>query len=163
MASALFFNENDGYIDGILRGYFSGILKSTQYLNFTQCETLEGMEASSIPASFVTEELFWRVFSCLLLWIDLRLQLGATDYGTLLQNEPSPIATSTISERLTQRLVEEFNYIRANAVEPLSKFLDYITHVFYTFVVSAKKKKGDGTETNVLLVVYLGTSIWSIM
>lgn len=89
----------------------------------------------------------------------MRLQLGATDYGTLLQNEPSPIATSTISERLTQRLVEEFNYIRANAVEPLSKFLDYITHVFYTFVVSAKKKKGDGTETNVLLVVYLGTSI----
>ncbi|ORY94940.1 ATP synthase subunit [Syncephalastrum racemosum] len=102
MATALFYNENDGFIDGILRGYFSGILNSTQYLNFTQCETLE----------------------------DLRLQLGATDYGTLLQNEPSPIATSTISERLTERLVEEFNYIRANAVQPLSKFLDYITYQY---------------------------------
>lgn len=61
--------------------------------------------------------------------LDLRLQIGATDYGTLLQNEPSPIATSVIGERLTQRLVEEFNYIRSNAVAPLSKFLDYITQV----------------------------------
>ncbi|KAL1934060.1 hypothetical protein VTP01DRAFT_6242 [Rhizomucor pusillus] len=102
MASALFYNENDGFVDGILRGYFSGILNSNQYLNFTQCETLE----------------------------DLRLQLGSTDYGTLLQNEPSPIATSTVSDRLTQRLVEEFNYIRANAVEPLSTFLDYITYQY---------------------------------
>lgn len=42
MASALFYNENDGFVDGILRGYFSGILNSNQYLNFTQCETLEG-------------------------------------------------------------------------------------------------------------------------
>lgn len=58
---------------------------------------------------------------------DLRLQLGATDYGTLLQNEPSPIATSTIAEKLTQSLVEEFDYIRSNAVQPLTKFLDYIT------------------------------------
>lgn len=58
---------------------------------------------------------------------DLRLQLGATDYGSLLQNEPSPIATSTIAEKLTESLVEEFQYIRSNAVQPLSKFLDYIT------------------------------------
>ncbi|GAA5799792.1 ATP synthase subunit [Helicostylum pulchrum] len=102
MASALIFNENDGFIDGILRGYYSGILNSTQYLNFTQCETLE----------------------------DLRLQLGATDYGSLLQNEPSPIATSTIAEKLTQSLVEEFEYIRSSAVQPLSKFLDYITYQY---------------------------------
>jgi V-type H+-transporting ATPase subunit d len=53
--------------------------------------------------------------------------LGATDYGTLLQNEPSPIATSTITEKLTQSLVDEFEYIRSNAVQPLSKFLEYIT------------------------------------
>lgn len=42
MASALTYNEKDGFVDGILRGYYSGILNSTQYLNFTQCETLEG-------------------------------------------------------------------------------------------------------------------------
>ncbi|KAI8972678.1 ATP synthase subunit [Pilobolus umbonatus] len=102
MSSAITYNEKDGYIDGILRGYYSSILNSSQYLNFTQCETLE----------------------------DLRLQIGATDYGGLLQNEPSPISTSTISERLTQSLVEEFQYVRSNAVQPLSKFLDYITYQY---------------------------------
>ncbi|KAL0082487.1 ATP synthase subunit [Phycomyces blakesleeanus] len=107
MAFALYFNENNGYLDGILRGYRSGIISRTQYSNLTQSETLE----------------------------DLRLQLGATDYGTLLQNEPSPISTSTISEKLTQRLVEEFDYIRANAVQPLTKFLDYITQVMYQYMI----------------------------
>ncbi|KAI9018499.1 ATP synthase subunit [Phycomyces nitens] len=102
MAFALYFNENNGYLDGILRGYRSGIISRTQYSNLTQSETLE----------------------------DLRLQLGATDYGTLLQNEPSPISVSTISKKLTQRLVEEFDYIRANAVQPLTKFLDYITYQY---------------------------------
>lgn len=117
MANALLYNENEGYIDGILRGYYSGILNSSQYLNFTQCETLEGKV--TIDSSFENETH--------VIFADLRLQLGATDYGTLLQNEPSPIATSTINEKLTQSLVEEFNYIRSNAVQPLAKFLDYIT------------------------------------
>ncbi|OZJ04254.1 V-type proton ATPase subunit d [Bifiguratus adelaidae] len=99
---ALFFNENDGYLDGILRGFKSGILSSATYLNMTQCETLE----------------------------DLRLQLGSTDYGSLLQNEPSPISTSTIADRCTQKLVEEFQYIKAHAVQPLDKFLDYITYSY---------------------------------
>jgi V-type H+-transporting ATPase subunit d len=44
MANPVSYNENDGYVDGILRGYYSGILTSSQYLNFTQCETLEGKE-----------------------------------------------------------------------------------------------------------------------
>lgn len=118
MATEVLFNENNGYVDAILRGYRSGILNSTQYLNFTQCETLEGKKRKK------TAFLFDRLTQ---LALDLRLQIGATDYGTLLQNEPSPIATSTISEKLTQRLVEEFEYIRSVATQPLAKFLDYIT------------------------------------
>lgn len=47
----LFYNENSGYIDGVLRGYFSGILTATQYMNLTQCETLEG-ERSLFLSSF---------------------------------------------------------------------------------------------------------------
>ncbi|RKP10140.1 V0 complex, c/d subunit of ATPase [Thamnocephalis sphaerospora] len=96
----LFFNVDDGYLEGILRGYRTGLLSSTNYVNLTQCETLD----------------------------DLKLQLAATDYGTLLQNEPSPIATSTIAERCTERLVDEFRYIQQAAVKPLSTFLDYITY-----------------------------------
>jgi len=102
MASAAVWNADNGFVDGILRGYKSGILNSTNYLNLTQCETVE----------------------------DVRLQLSATDYGNFLQNEPSPISTSTISEKLTQRLVDEFDYIRSHAVQPLSKFLDYITYSY---------------------------------
>ncbi|CAG8570610.1 4311_t:CDS:2 [Funneliformis caledonium] len=96
---ALFFNINDGYLEGIVRGYKSGILTSNHYINLTQCETLD----------------------------DLKLQLSATDYGNFLANEPSPIATSTIHEKATQKLVDEFKYVRANAVEPLARFLDYLT------------------------------------
>ena len=36
------FNANDGYIDGLCRGFRSGILKLSDYTNLRQCETLEG-------------------------------------------------------------------------------------------------------------------------
>jgi len=97
---SIYFNIDHGYLEAIIRGYRSGIISSGSYINLTQCENLE----------------------------DLKLQLGATDYGTLLQNEPSPIATSTISEKCTERLVEEFQYLRSQAVGTLATFLDYITY-----------------------------------
>ena len=58
---------------------------------------------------------------------DLRTQLSATDYGNFLANEPLPISTSTIADKATQVLVDQFNYLRGNAVQPLTKFFDYIT------------------------------------
>lgn len=57
------------------------------------------------------------------------MQLSATDYGNFLANETPPISTSTIAEKATQKLVDEFNYIRSNSVQPLTKFLDYMTSV----------------------------------
>ena len=57
---------------------------------------------------------------------DMKLHLASTDYGDFLQNEPSPIHTTTIAEKCTQKLIEEFQYVRANSFEPLSTFLDYI-------------------------------------
>jgi len=59
---------------------------------------------------------------------DFRTQLSTTDYGNFLANEPSPVSTSTIAEKATQVLVDQFNFLRTNAVEPLSKFFDYITY-----------------------------------
>ncbi|KAJ8496237.1 hypothetical protein ONZ45_g12520 [Pleurotus djamor] len=97
---ALFFNADNGYLEAIVRGYKSGILTQSHYTNLTQCETLE----------------------------DFRTQLSATDYGNFLANEPLPISTSTIADRATGVLVDQFNYLRTNAVAPLSKFLDYITY-----------------------------------
>lgn len=62
--------------------------------------------------------------------LDFRTQLSATDYGNFLANESLPISTSTISDKATQILVEQFNYLRNNAVQPLAKFLEYITSGF---------------------------------
>ncbi|KAF9906003.1 H(+)-transporting V0 sector ATPase subunit d, partial [Lobosporangium transversale] len=95
---ALFFNADDGYLEGIVRGYRSSILTNTAYINLTQCETLE----------------------------DVKLQLTASDYGSLLQNE-AKISTSLLSEKCRDKLIQEFEYIRAHAVAPLSQFLDFMT------------------------------------
>ncbi|EHK99750.1 putative V-type proton ATPase subunit d [Glarea lozoyensis 74030] len=59
----LFFNANNGYIEGIVRGYRNGLLTSNNYNNLVQCET-----------------------------------------------------------------IDEFRYVRANAVGSLAKFMDYLTY-----------------------------------
>ena len=61
---------------------------------------------------------------------DFRTQLSSTDYGNFLANEPLPISTSTIADKATQVLVDQFNFLRSNAVEPVSKLLEYMTWVF---------------------------------
>jgi len=66
---------------------------------------------------------------------DFRTQLSATDYGNFLANEPLPISTSTIADKATQVLVDQFTYLRNNAVQPLAKFLEYITYVESHFLV----------------------------
>lgn len=96
----LFFNVDNGYIEGVVRGYRNGLLTSNQYINLTQCENLE----------------------------DLKLQLSSTDYGNFLSNVPSPLATSTIQDKASEKLYAEFNYIRDQAVQPLAQFMDYITY-----------------------------------
>jgi hypothetical protein len=48
--SMLTYNVNDGYLEGLLRGYVSGILAKTDYNNLTQCETLEGKQKEALYA-----------------------------------------------------------------------------------------------------------------
>lgn len=38
----LFFNVDSGYLEGLVRGFRSGVLTQSDYLNLAQCETLEG-------------------------------------------------------------------------------------------------------------------------
>jgi V-type H+-transporting ATPase subunit d len=73
MGEMLMGNINDGYLEGLLRGYRSGILTSTDYANLCQCETID----------------------------DMKMHLSSTDYGNFLQNEPSPISTTTLAEKCT--------------------------------------------------------------
>lgn len=42
MKDDLYFNLDHGYAEGLCRGFKSGILRSTDYHNLVQCETLEG-------------------------------------------------------------------------------------------------------------------------
>ena len=38
----ILFNVDSGYLEGLVRGFKSGILRQADYLNLVQCETLEG-------------------------------------------------------------------------------------------------------------------------
>eukprot|EP00112_Aurelia_sp_Birch-Aquarium-sp1_P021665 Seg589.5 transcript_id=Seg589.5/GoldUCD/mRNA.D3Y31 product="V-type proton ATPase subunit d 1" protein_id=Seg589.5/GoldUCD/D3Y31 len=98
----LMFNVDNGYLEGLVRGFKSGVLSRTDYLNLIQCETLE----------------------------DLKLHLQSTDYGTFLANEAGPLTVSVIDEKLREKLVVEFNHLRNQALEPLATFMDYITYSY---------------------------------
>jgi len=94
------FNIDDGFNEAILRGYQLGLLTRNDYQNLCQCEKLD----------------------------DMKLHLQVTSYGDFLSNEPSPLHSTTIAEKCTGKMVDQFNYIRLNSVKPLSKFfgLHYI-------------------------------------
>ncbi|TRY62112.1 hypothetical protein TCAL_04197 [Tigriopus californicus] len=96
------FNIDNGYLEGLCRGFKNGILKQTDYLNLVQCETLE----------------------------DLKLHLQSTDYGNFLANVPSPMQTSVIDDKLREKMVTEFQHMRNHSVGELATFLDFITYSY---------------------------------
>lgn len=96
----LFFNIDNGYVEGVVRGYRNGLLVNSQYLNLTQCDNLE----------------------------DLKLQLSSTDYGNFLGQYNGPLSTSVIRDNLSKKLYQEFNYLKQQASGKLAKYLDYITY-----------------------------------
>lgn len=59
----------------------------------------------------------------------MKLNLQETDYGSTLANE-STISPPLLESHALQKLVTEFFYLKAQAVEPLSTFLDYITYEY---------------------------------
>jgi len=93
-----FFNVNDGFGEAIVRGFRSGFLTSDDYRRLVQCESLE----------------------------DLRTALDDTDYGSFMQDEPSPLEVATITRKAKQKLADDFKFLRAQAVSPMDKFLDFV-------------------------------------
>ncbi|XP_044514370.1 V-type proton ATPase subunit d 1-like [Gracilinanus agilis] len=98
----LHFNADNGYLEGLVRGLKTGLLTHFDYTNLVQCESLE----------------------------DLKLHLQTTAYGNFLANEVSPLSVSIIDDRMREKMVSEFFYLRNQAYEPLSKFLDFITYSY---------------------------------
>ena len=45
--SELLFNIDNGYLEGLVRGFKGGVLKQADYLNLVQCETLEGKSSGT--------------------------------------------------------------------------------------------------------------------
>lgn len=96
----LHFNIQDGFNEAIVRGHRTGLLKVGDYNNLQQCENLE----------------------------DVKMNLTASDYGPYIANEPSPLHTATIVEKCTQKLVDDWNYMRCQSDETLATFMDYCTY-----------------------------------
>lgn len=58
----MMFNVDDGYLEGLTRGFKAGILTRTDYLNLVQCETIDGKlwlgQVTSV--SWITSIAFYR-------------------------------------------------------------------------------------------------------
>jgi len=92
------FNVNHGFCEALVRGLRCGFLSPEDYRRLGTSDTIE----------------------------DLRSALEETDYGTFLQDEPSPLLISTVSRKCYEKLADEFRYLKAQTVEPLTTFLDFI-------------------------------------
>jgi len=98
----VYFNVDNGFLEGLTRGLKNGILTKEDYKHLTQCDTLE----------------------------DLKLHLQSTTYGNFLANEPSPLSVSVIDDKLREKLVHEFHFIRNHAYKELATFLDYVKYSY---------------------------------
>lgn len=60
---------------------------------------------------------------------DVKLNLQETDYDQFLSNDVN-VSPAVIEKKALDKLVTEFFYLRAQAVEPLAQFLDFITYEY---------------------------------
>ncbi|KAL4105385.1 hypothetical protein PRIC1_003452 [Phytophthora ramorum] len=118
------FNIQHGYVEGLVRGFRSGFLDDVDYHHLTQCESLE----------------------------DVKLNLQETDYDQFLADESGAISPGLIQAGTTNKLVEEFNFLRAQAMEPLGQFLDFITYEYMIDnVILLLKGTLNGRDVNELI------------
>jgi V-type H+-transporting ATPase subunit d len=56
----------------------------------------------------------------------MKLHLAGTGYGDFLNNVQPPLRTAVIGDKMTQKFVDEFNFMRVQAVEPAKTFFEYV-------------------------------------
>jgi V-type H+-transporting ATPase subunit d len=95
------FNILHGFPEALVRGMRSSFLGDADYHHLTQCETLD----------------------------DVRLNLSETDYAESLADMNTLIPTG-LQKAAVEKLVCEFQYLRTQAIEPLSTFLDFVTYEY---------------------------------
>nr|CCA25636.1 H or Na translocating Ftype putative [Albugo laibachii Nc14] len=118
------FNIQHGYVEGLVRGYRSTFLDDVDYHHLTQCETLE----------------------------DIKLNLQETDYDQFLADEAGVISPGIVQSGMTNKLVTEIQFLRAQAAEPLGKFIDFITYEYMIDnVILLLKGTLNGRDVNELI------------
>lgn len=95
------FNVLHGFTEALVRGMRSSFLSDADYHHLSQCESLD----------------------------DVRLNLTETDYADSVADS-STITPSGLQSAAVSKLVAEFQYLRTQAVEPLSTFLDFISYEY---------------------------------
>jgi|NOAtaT_7_FD_contig_111_695808_length_1304_multi_3_in_0_out_0_1 V-type H+-transporting ATPase subunit d len=95
------FNILHGFPEALVRGMRSSFLLDADYHHLTQCETLE----------------------------DVKLNLSESDYSSAL-SDMGLLTPSSLQKAAVEKLVEEFKYLRSQAVEPMATFLDFITYEY---------------------------------
>merc|ERR1719253_2245042 len=98
MSELALFNVQNGFVEALVRGLRSGYLSIEDYRRIGAAETLD----------------------------DVRSALEETDYGTFLQDEPSPLLVSTVARKCYEKMADEFMFVKAQSTEPLTTFLDFI-------------------------------------
>ena len=122
----LLFNQNFGYLEGLVRGFKNGLLNQSEYQALTQCDTLEDLKihlSVSIDHKFILINIIFELFSD-----------QGTSYGTFLNDEAGVISSTTISNRLRDKMVAEFEHMRSHSSGKLTKFLDYISYKFVKII-----------------------------
>lgn len=118
------FNIDHGYVEGLVRGFRSAFLDDVDYHHLTQCESLE----------------------------DVKLNLQETDYDQFLADESGAVSPTLIQAGTTNKLVQEFLFLRAQASEPLGGFLDFITYEYMIDnVILLLKGTLNGRDVNELI------------
>jgi len=95
------FNIQHGFVEALIRGMRCSFLSDPDYHHITQCENLE----------------------------DVKLNLSETDYADAVA-DMAVLTPSDFQAAAIQKLVTEFKYVRTQAVEPLSTFLDFVTYEY---------------------------------
>lgn len=110
--------------EAVVRGHKAGLLTTSDYNNLCQCETLDDVKLHLV--SFLARHTCLEHVVLLprpgynpvtyKAW-NVTMQTS-TDYGPYLASEASPLHTTTIVERCTEKLVDDWNKMRANVRSP---------------------------------------------
>jgi len=125
--SLMTFNIHHGYLEAILRGFRSGFIPQSgngSYNQLMQCESLE----------------------------DFKLCFQENDFADVLTSADvqTKLTSQVVIDRVWMKFVEEFDYIRNQAVAELATFLHYIQYEYMirnvSFLISGLINQNDPLE-----------------